>query len=117
MVRLDIQQAAERFGVSEQTIRRRLHNGLLEGYQEGPPHGRWWVELPQEDESNHQRDQVDAQVVIAMLQQQLEIKDRQLESKDLQIEQLHVLLQQAQKALPAPKEDRSPWWRRLWQHN
>jgi hypothetical protein len=37
----------------------------------------------------------------------------QLEAKDKQIEQLHVLLQQAQAALPAPRENR-PWWR-LWQ--
>jgi hypothetical protein len=37
----------------------------------------------------------------------------QLQSKDGQIEQLHVLLQQAQAALPAPRDHR-PWWQRLW---
>jgi hypothetical protein len=42
--------------------------------------------------------------------EQLSAKDRQLENKDRQIEELHVLLQQAQAALPAPKEYR-PWWR------
>ena len=47
-------------------------------------------------------------------QWQLEAKDKQLEAKDKQIEQLHVLLQQAQAALPAPKEDRPSWWR-FWQ--
>jgi excisionase family DNA binding protein len=46
-------------------------------------------------------------------QQQLEAKDKQLESKDKQIEQLHVLLQQAQAALPAPRDNRS-WWQRWW---
>jgi predicted RNase H-like nuclease (RuvC/YqgF family) len=47
-------------------------------------------------------------------QQQLEAKDQQLEAKDKQIEQLHVLLQQAQAALPAPRDNRSWWqfWRR-----
>jgi hypothetical protein len=43
-------------------------------------------------------------------QWQLEAKDKQLEAKDRQIEQLHVLLQQAQAALPVPRENRS-WWR------
>jgi hypothetical protein len=40
------------------------------------------------------------------------LKD-QVETKDQQIKELHVLLQQAQAALPSPKEIRS-WWRRLW---
>jgi hypothetical protein len=30
---------------------------------------------------------------------------------------LHVLLQQAQAALPAPKEDHPSWWQRLWHRN
>ncbi len=42
--------------------------------------------------------------------EQLSAKDRQLENKDRQIGELHVLLQQAQAALPAPKDHR-PWWR------
>jgi hypothetical protein len=47
--------------------------------------------------------------MVAMLQAQLEVKDKQ-------IEQLHVLLQQAQAALPALKQNR-PWWQRLWQRD
>ncbi len=46
----------------------------------------------------------------AALQSRIDAQDKQLESKDKQIEQLHVLLQQAQTALPAPRENR-PWWR------
>jgi hypothetical protein len=55
-------------------------------------------------------------------QEQLAIKDRQMETqvsahqeqmaaKDRQIEQLHVLLQQTQASLPAPR-GRKPWWKR-----
>ncbi len=55
-----------------------------------------------------------AEAQIASQEAQLQAKDRQLESKDRQIEQLHVLLQQAQTALSAPREDHQPWWRRLW---
>jgi len=45
-------------------------------------------------------------------QEQLSAKDLQLDSKDRQIQELHILLQQAQAALPAPKENRhSTWWR------
>jgi len=38
------------------------------------------------------------------------ILERQVEAKDEQIKELHVLLQQSQAALPAPKENRR-WWR------
>jgi chromosome segregation ATPase len=44
---------------------------------------------------------------------QMEILSQQLEAKDRQIGELHILLQQAQAALPAPRDNRS-WWRRTW---
>jgi hypothetical protein len=44
---------------------------------------------------------------------QMEILSQQLEAKDRQIGELHVLLQQAQAALPATRDHR-PWWQRLW---
>jgi len=44
-------------------------------------------------------------------QKQAESEHQQLEAKDSQIRELHVLLQQAQAALPAPKENRHFWWR------
>jgi excisionase family DNA binding protein len=49
------------------------------------------------------------------LHQQLEAKDKQLEARAREVQELHVLLQRAQAALPAPKEDRQSWWHRLWQ--
>jgi hypothetical protein len=49
------------------------------------------------------------------LHQQLEAKDKQLEARAREVQELHVLLQRAQAALPAPKEDRQSWWRRVWQ--
>ena len=58
-----------------------------------------------------QQKQIDKQA--EAYQWQLDAKDKQLESKDNQIEQLHVLLQQAQAALPSPRDNR-PWWQRLW---
>jgi chromosome segregation ATPase len=49
---------------------------------------------------------------IAVLAQQLESQNDQLSIKDRQIEQLHILMRQAQAALPPPSEARQ-WWR-LW---
>jgi hypothetical protein len=44
---------------------------------------------------------------------QLEAKDKQIEAEGREVQELHVLLQQAQAALPAPREDHHSWWRRL----
>ena len=46
MTRLSIREAAQQLGVAERTIRRRLRSGLIPGYQEDPPNGRWRVDLP-----------------------------------------------------------------------
>jgi chromosome segregation ATPase len=47
--------------------------------------------------------------MLAMAQSQIATQKEELLSKNKQIEQLHILLQQAQAALPAPKDTR-PWW-------
>jgi DNA-binding Lrp family transcriptional regulator len=118
-----IREAADRLGLSENTVRRRLHAGLLKGYQEDPPYGRWLVELSDKDIEGAARatgDGVTPELVEALRDtirrqdETLEQFSRQLESKDQQIKELHVLLQQAQAALPAPRDNRS-WWQRLWQ--
>jgi hypothetical protein len=62
--------------------------------------------------------------LVTVLQSQVAAQQRQIDNllavhqdelvaKNKQIEQLHILLQQAQAALPAPRDNRS-WWQRLW---
>jgi hypothetical protein len=54
------------------------------------------------------------QTQVAAQQKQIEQQSashhEELSAKNRQIEQLHVLLQQAQTALPATRENH-PWWR------
>jgi hypothetical protein len=65
------------------------------------------VDSPSSGEINALRE------LIANLKDRVEAQDRELAAKNQQIEQLHVLLREAQAALPAPREGR-PWWRRVW---
>jgi predicted ArsR family transcriptional regulator len=120
---LTIKEAADRLGISENTARRRLHAGLLKGYQEDPPYGRWLVELSDEDIEGTAHAAGDGATpelvkalrdIIRRQDETLEQFSRQLESKDQQIKELHVLLQQAQSVLPAPKESQHSWWHKLW---
>jgi hypothetical protein len=120
-MQVTIAEAAERLRLSEHTVRRRVKSGELPSTQVATPQGFvWMVELPDDstagdsDTTGEVRalreliDQMANQLLV--MKDQLESKDRQLESKDRQIEQLHVLLQQAQAALPSPREGR-PWWK------
>jgi hypothetical protein len=73
-----------------------------------------------EDYRDSNGDHTDLRVLVAALQSQVETQGRQLEGYERELEarrrevqELHVLLQQAQAALPAPRDNRS-WWQRLW---
>jgi DNA-binding transcriptional MocR family regulator len=138
---LTMVEAAHRLGVSVDTVKRRIQKGELKGHQQPRPQGFvWLVEMPEESNqpgSNPTDTPVDTTVstgelrrleeMVQFLKDELAARDAQLESwkqeaeahrdqlqaKDRQIEQLHVLLQQAQTALPSPRDNRS-WWQRLW---
>src|SRR5918992_547267 len=130
-MQVSVPEAARLLRVSEQTVRRRLRSGELHGSQVTSPGGfLWMVEIPDElpVENTESVEMMAMKALVAHLeaqvfsqQEQLTIKDRQMEAqvsahqeqmaaKDRQIEQLHVLLQQAQASLPAPR-DRKPWWK------
>jgi hypothetical protein len=135
-MQVTIPEAARLLRVSERTVRRRLRSGELKGSHVSSVGGfAWMIDLPdtvtQGGQEPGQADslttgeiaamkalvsQMEAQ--IAAQQRQLEKQEEayhwQLEAKDKQIEQLHVLLQQAQAALPSPAGTRRLWWR-FWQ--
>jgi len=116
-VELTIKEAADHLGVSQDTIRRRIRNGLLTAHQEHRPQGYIWaVELPEVEVPETTAGMVDGaelalaamEARIASMETQLSSKDVQLAAKDNQIDQLHHLL--AQTALnPAPAH--RSWWR------
>jgi hypothetical protein len=136
---VSIAEAGKILGVAEITIRRRLRSGEIKGHKRSTPQGYIWiVELSEEDlQRNHEHEEqngehrsdpteVEATDEVGFLRQMVEylkeeLKSRELswqqqfQAKDKQIEQLHVLLQQAQTALSAPREDHLHWWQRLWQ--
>jgi hypothetical protein len=125
-MQVTIADAARLLRVSEHTVRRRVRNGELPSSQVDTPQGFiWMVELPDDvsPDSPISGELAALRELISSLNEQvktlkgqLAAKDSQLDSKDRQIEQLHVLLQQAQAALPAARDDRS-WWHKLWHRN
>jgi hypothetical protein len=124
-----VPEAARRLGVTEDTVKRRLRKGELQGERKARPQGyTWMVELPDEesetgtvtdtvsppddDTVNHRVNSGETrrlEEMVSMLQHQLEVRERE-------VQELHVLLQQAQAALSAPRDSR-PWWQRLWRRD
>jgi hypothetical protein len=134
-------EAARRLDVTVETVKRRLQRGELQGHKQPRPQGfTWLIEMPEDTGDQDSTPSVtpsdtptsNAEVhrledMISLLQKELDITREELEhqrsmyqgelvSKNKQIEQLHVLLQQAQAALPAPRDNR-PWWRRVWRRD
>jgi hypothetical protein len=114
---LNLVEAAQHFGVSVDTIRRRLHRGELQGQHQGRV---WLIEVPEPSTgpADTKQSTADAEQgvdrLVEALQAQMKAQQEQLKAKDEQIRELHVLLQQTQAALPAPRNGRSwwRWWRR-----
>lgn len=112
-MQVTIGEAAQRLGVSEHTVRRRVRNGELPGSQVATPQGYTWrVEIPEDlpTPGSANGEIGTLRQLVATLQGRMEAQDSELTAKNEQIRELHVLLQQAQAALPAPKENRQ-WWR------
>ena len=123
MVReVSVNEAARLLGVSRDTIMRRIRATELEAHQEPRPQGHVWrVVTPDEAISESHDSDVMGELqtlreMVSILQAQVEADREELASKNKQIEQLHVLLQQAQAALPASRDGRS-WWQRLWRRD
>jgi hypothetical protein len=125
-------EAADRLKISTQTVKRRLKNGTLQGEQKDTAQGYIWLvdiseaetdttilndDIPGDTSAVTSREMERLDLMIEILQKELEHRDGQLETKDRQIEQLHVLLQQAQAALPSPGGTQRSWWRRVWRRD
>ena len=144
MEKVSLPEAARRMNVSEDTVRRRIHKGELAAFQEPTAQGfKWLVELPEDTSATttatpnaataasdiaapgataHQTDARVATIQDAIAETTATLRDLvdllkgQLATKDMQIGELHVLLQQAQKALPPPRQPAHPRWLRWWRH-
>jgi excisionase family DNA binding protein len=153
--RVTIREAAGRLGVSPDTIRRRVRSGELASTREQRGGGSViYVELPdaaptaqavttyhlptaEPTAGGNDLPPVPPEVVI--LKDYVSELKRQLEAREREVRELHVLLEQAQRALPPPRAEpnaaptaqpyaehtagpmperdapSAPWYRRLWQ--
>lgn len=112
MTKASIKEAAERLGVVEATVRRRIHKGELSAVQEETPQGFVWVvELPDGvDEVQAESTGDGYRELVEVLRREMDSKDVELEARRREVQELHVLLQQAQAALTAPIENHRSWW-------
>ena len=130
-----IADAAQRLGISDHTVRRRIKAGELPARRDHT--GRLWVTLADADTTapassataprapdSAPDDQSSAvyRELVASLQRQIETQALELDARRREVQELHVLLQQAQRALPAApaqqidreeaqiEQPRRRWW-------
>jgi excisionase family DNA binding protein len=138
---MDLREAAYRLGISERTLRQWIKDGKLVATMTVTEHGRQW-EIPEsvlKDVNGHHTNGQAPEVFpkpsgaaaeasgstqagpsgrpggvaeTAVCENCLWLRS-QIEAQNQQIHELHGLLQQAQAALPAPRDNRA-WWR-FWQ--
>jgi hypothetical protein len=130
---VDLSTAAQRLGLTVETVRKRLQRGKIKGFKGAD--GAWRVVLDKVDNRQDKPGQAAGQkqdkpgqnddpLVAALrdevhfLRSQLQARDDALQRRDEEIRRVHVLLQQEQqqvKALSDQREDRS-WWHleRIW---
>jgi excisionase family DNA binding protein len=118
MQEVTIAQAAERLGVSMDTIRRRISKGEVKARKVPSAHGEMYmIELDEEasPEPIEPPGKTEITPEVEALRKTISILETELEARRREIQELHVLLQQAQAALPRVRSTIStiPLWRRL----
>ena len=107
-----IREAAERLGVSPDTIRRRITRGQLKAVQEPRPQGFVWVvELPTAKRRRtatrrppRPKGPSPAELEAAHLRETVKMLTTELESRRREVSELHQLLAQSQLLLSAGSE-------------
>ena len=120
-----IAEAARCLGMSIDSIRRRIAKGELNAHKVPSPHGEiYMVEIPEDampaPEANNEEKLDSAATIDAMLKT-ISVLENELDARRREVQELHVLLQQAQKQLPAGKTENKAaetpqkvsWWKKL----
>jgi hypothetical protein len=135
MQEVTIAEAAKCMGMSIDSIRRRIAKSELKARKVPSPHGEiYMVELPDDvvaaTESTEVVEAKEENVAaLDAMKKTIAILENELDARRREVQELHVLLQQAQKQLPAGKaEEKKPeavtaasgktqvkvsWWKRL----
>ena len=103
---MTINETAKHYGVSANTIRRRIQNGLLMGNKVG---NKWLINVasPNGASPNYPQQEPEPPTLVDQMQARIDSLEAQLTTRAGEIDQLHRLLAQtALKAAPS-----HPWWR------
>ncbi len=112
-----MREAADRLGISVAAVRQRIRRGTLESFK--GEDGRWYVRIPTVPDAVRYAvpsavppaDDVTSALLDtlrsenAFLRGEVEIRNRELADRTREVQELHVLLQNAQRLIPATVPD------------
>jgi hypothetical protein len=111
MQEVTIAEAAKCLGMSIDSIRRRIAKNELKARKVPSPHGEiYLVELPDDvappvESSDVAEVKEENLVALEAMKKTIAILETELDARRREVQELHVLLQQAQKQLPAGKPE------------
>ncbi len=114
-----MREAADRLGVSVAAVRQRIRRGTLESFKGAD--GRWYVRIPTVPDdvpygvpsAVSSADDVTSALLDtlrsenAFLRGEVEVRNRELMDRTREVQELHVMLQTAQRLIPATVPDAS----------
>ncbi len=103
MKKVDLDTAAEFFGISKDAVRKRIKRGKVDGIRES---GKWYVFIPDSDSENSGQKADNTGQLVQQLKSENEFLRQQLHQQSVIIYNLSENV----KLLNAPKQ---PWWKRF----
>ncbi len=104
-----MREAADRLGVSVAAVRQRIRRGTLESFK--GEDGRWYVRIPIVPDAVSSTDDLTSALLDtlrsenAFLRGEVEVRNRELMDRTREVQELHVMLQTAQRLIPATVPD------------
>ncbi len=113
MAAVPIQEAAQRLGLSVVAVRKRAQRGTLTGFKRD---GIWYIEMDGGQSTgpptgSPQVDNIPGPItreLVDILRDEIGFLRRELEARTQEVERAHILLQNAQRLIPANMRDASP---------
>jgi excisionase family DNA binding protein len=88
-----LKEAAHLWGVSVDTVRRRIRSGICNAYKD--TRGRWLVSVQETDGRAYANVQAESRNDTQRLEEVINALTEELRARRLEVQQLHLLLQQA----------------------
>ena len=104
MKKVDLDTAAEYYGLSKDAMRKRIKRGKADAVRES---GRWYVFIPDSGSENNGQIADKSGQLLEVLKDQIEYLQQENYRKDM------IIMELSKRVPELPAADRLPWWKKI----